>query len=281
MCGLLTYTALIILAVSTKTSCQTLIDPVIVSDGSVARFLDGDDWTVSSPGFNDIRGTVPGDLVTDLQVAGLARDPLYELNWIEDAHLWANNAWTYKKSFTVSAADIASLATGGDFLIVFDGAKMSSNVNVNGVSVGDTTNQYLRYTFSIKDSVKVGDNLLSVTFDPLVQTTEGRWAACTGGWDWAAVRGRERRRKNIIKLAVETTILVARDKVDQDGACWLFFYPPSSLPLPPPFPPSIAIISLKDRAQAAPLLHVPFPLASGAPFTCYQFLPLPSLHLSH
>lgn len=191
MRGLLTYITLVILAV--PTSAQTLIDPVIVSDGSTARFLDGDDWVVSSPGFNDIRGTVPGDLVTDLQVAGLARDPLYELNWIEDAHLWANNAWTYKKTFTVSAAEVASLATGGDFLIVFDGAKMSSSVYVNGVSVGNTTNQYLRYSLSIKDSLKVGENLLSVTFDPIVQTTEGRWMACTGGWDWAGVRGREKK----------------------------------------------------------------------------------------
>jgi beta-mannosidase len=34
--------------------------------------------------------------------------------------------------------------------------------------------------------VAVGANALSVTFDPAVQTTEGRWMACSGGWDWAA-----------------------------------------------------------------------------------------------
>lgn len=34
-----------------------------------------------------ISGKVPGDLITDLQNAGLIGDPLYELNWL-NASMW-------------------------------------------------------------------------------------------------------------------------------------------------------------------------------------------------
>ena len=177
---------LALLAVFAAPLSASLIDPPITSDGGVAHYLDGEDWVLSAPGFTPIRATVPGDIVTDLQVAGLVGDPLYEVNWIRDAGVWANNAWTYSKSFAVSAADIATINAGGDVWLVLDGAKMSSYVSVNGVTVGTTSDQYLRYTFSLKGaSLVVGGNALAVTFDPANQTTEGRWMACSGGWDWA------------------------------------------------------------------------------------------------
>jgi hypothetical protein len=128
----------------------SLIDAPIASDGDGgARYLDGQDWLLNAPGFTAIRATVPGDIITDLQTAGLVGDPLFELNWIRDAHVWANSPWTYSKSFTATAADVAALASGGDLLLVLDGAKMSSSVTVNGVAVGATTDQNLRYVFSL------------------------------------------------------------------------------------------------------------------------------------
>ena len=123
----------------------------------------------------------------------------------------------------MSAAEIKFLSSGGDLLLVLDGAKMSAAVKVNGVVVGGATDQFLRYTFSLKvdkyrpssttspsyftfrsiftilftltphervctktASLVVGSNNVSITFDPQIEDTEGRWMACTGGWDWAA-----------------------------------------------------------------------------------------------
>ncbi len=158
----------------------------IVGDGGASTYLDGADWVATSNA-GTIRATVPGDLVTDLQVAGLAGDPLYEMNWIRDAHLWADNSWTYSKSFTLTPAAVAA-AAAGDLLLVFDGVKMSSAVSLNGVSLGGTTDQYLRYVFSLKGKVAAGANVLTVTFDPTVADTEGRWMACSGGWECVQTR---------------------------------------------------------------------------------------------
>ena len=68
---------------------------------------------------------------------------------------------------------------------------MPAAIAVNGVAVGGTTNQFLRYEFSLAAAAAAGvklsgSNELAVTFDPAVQTTEGRFMACSGGWDWVS-----------------------------------------------------------------------------------------------
>lgn len=77
---------------------------------------------VPSPSKNDvitINATVPGDLVTDLQNAGLIGDPLFEVNF-RNSSLWHGRTWTYRTTFdTVKLSD----ATGStDVLLVLDGA---------------------------------------------------------------------------------------------------------------------------------------------------------------
>jgi len=64
-----------------------------------------------------IPARVPGDLLTDLERAGLIGDPLYELNWLNSS-IWDTNAWTYKTEFVAEAA--------GETLLTFDGIKMGA-----------------------------------------------------------------------------------------------------------------------------------------------------------
>ena len=164
-----------------------LIDHPIAGDSLV--YLDSQEWTASTPGLASIRATVPGDLITDLQVAGLIGDPLYELIWLNSS-IWDARVWTFTRSFSLAPAALAALAAGvGDMLLVFDGVKMSATISLNGAVIGHTTNQFLRYTFSLAAAAAAGarlgaDNTLAVAFDAADQTTEGRWMACTGGWDW-------------------------------------------------------------------------------------------------
>ena len=108
---------------------------------------------------------------------------MYELNWLQNSSLWAANTFNYSTTFTISADQAASPAT----LLVFDGIKMGANIYVNGKLVGAAMDQFLRYKFEIGGSSGFGvegSNDLVVSFDPAL-TVDGRFMACTGGWDWA------------------------------------------------------------------------------------------------
>ena len=160
-----------------------------IAGTSPAVYLDSQEWTAST-GATTIRATVPGDLVTDLQTAGLIGDPLYELNW-KNYSLWEDNVWTFSTTLALTPAQLAGIAShASDTLLVFDGIKMAASLSLNGVPLGHTTNQFLRYTFSLAAAAAAGTtlaatNTLSVSFDAADQTTEGRFMACSGGWDWA------------------------------------------------------------------------------------------------
>jgi beta-galactosidase/beta-glucuronidase len=132
-----------------------------------------------------ISGNVPGDLITDLEAAGLIGDPLYELNF-KNATLWDKYDWAYSTSFAMESSKLEALAaTGGQHVLVFDGVKMGAHVTLNGKPVGTTTDQFLRYQFPLAaGALQAGNNKLTVTFDGSIDC-DGRWMACTGGWDWA------------------------------------------------------------------------------------------------
>ena len=121
-----------------------------------------------------INASVPGDLITDLQTAGLIGDPLYELNFL-NASLWSQ-PWVYKTAFT--------LPSGASHRLVFDGVKMGATVKVNGNIVGTTHDQFLRYVFTIPESIVDNTELhqtLEVEFAaPGAIDCGGRWMACSG-----------------------------------------------------------------------------------------------------
>jgi hypothetical protein len=138
----------------------------------------------TAPAILTIKGEVPGDLLTDLQLAGKIGDPLFELVF-KNATLWDSNAWVYSTTFSV-AEHATTAAAGATTVLVFDGIKMGATVKVNGEVVGIAADQFLRYTFAIKPALLrsgVGANTVEVVFDKSV-SCGGRWMACTGGWDW-------------------------------------------------------------------------------------------------
>ena len=131
---------------------------------------------------------VPGDIITDMELAGAIGDPLYELNF-KNSSLWATARarWVYTTTF--SSANVFGSGTGADAVLVFDGVKMGATVKLNGVVLGTVTDQFLRYNFSVSELLRGtgggsagANNTLEVEFDGT--DTNGRYMACTGGWDW-------------------------------------------------------------------------------------------------
>ena len=139
--------------------------------------------------------TVPGDIITDLEMAGHIGDPLYELNF-KNATLWGYGVWNYTKTISFTEENVNRVkgytAIGSDMVLVFDGIKMGANIYLNGKLLGTANDQFLRYNFSLGQAMatenglplNVGDNTLVVSFDASIDTA-GRFMACTGGWDWA------------------------------------------------------------------------------------------------
>lgn len=123
---------------------------------------------------------VPGDLVTDLQRAGIIGDPLFGVNF-KNASKWAGARWEYTKSFP---HPFAGTSEASEVLLVFDGIKMGATISLNGQFLGNATNQFVRYTFPVGSLLKDGaDNVLSVVFHHEIRT-EGRYMQCSGGVDW-------------------------------------------------------------------------------------------------
>lgn len=79
----------------------------------------------------------------------------------------------------------ATPESGVAALLVFDGVKMGATLTFNGVELGTFTDQFLRYQFDVTNSLK-SSNTIEVTFPKNNSIpTEGRFMACSGGWDWA------------------------------------------------------------------------------------------------
>ena len=105
-----------------------------------------------------MKANVPGDLLTDLQSAGLIGDPLYEMNFLNNS-LWEDEQWTYGTEFELPATtsgesrESESRRSGNDgaatWVLVLDGVKMGAHVAVNGVELGTVDDQFLRYRFPI------------------------------------------------------------------------------------------------------------------------------------
>ena len=147
-------------------------------------YLDGA-WlaTEASLGLS-IPSTVPGDVITDLQRAGVVGDPWFELNWLDNRTLWSPNSTAWLFSTANVTLPPPGAPQGSALLLVFEGIKMGARVSINGVPLGNATNQHVRYVFPVpSDAVSPSGNRIDVAFDPTLQT-KGRYMACSGGWDW-------------------------------------------------------------------------------------------------
>ena len=160
------------------TRAGSLVDDPIGADA--ITYLDDERWSWhrDDDGFT-MPASVPGDVVTDLQTAGAIGDPLRDDNFVRDAPVW-NRTWTLKTIFRVDS-DAARV------LLVFDGVKMGARVRLNHAPLGTVRDQFLRYVFDVRNaSVDLlrETNKLELIFDPSIDVG-GRFAACSGGWDWA------------------------------------------------------------------------------------------------
>ena len=133
-----------------------------------------------------IPANVPGDLITDLQNAKQIGDPLYEKTFLNSS-IWSDHNWTYTLKFSASQ-EVQQLASeGGSVSLVFDGIKMGASITLDGEPIGVAVDQFYRYVFDVTSSVVARGpraHALEVTFDPSIPV-DGRFQACTGGWDWA------------------------------------------------------------------------------------------------
>lgn len=66
---------------------------------------------------------VPGDLLTDLEAAGVIGDPLYETTFLNSS-IWNSHDWMYATTFRMTASDVARVQDGSVLLLVFEGIKM-------------------------------------------------------------------------------------------------------------------------------------------------------------
>jgi beta-mannosidase len=150
----------------------SLADHPVVGDSII--YLDGM-WKANNDALGlSINAGVPGDLLTDLQTAGLIGDPLYELNF-KNSSLWTNYTWTYETGIYLP---LSFVDNSQELLLVFDGIKMGANILVNGKQVGTATDQFLRYSFPLKalDVLVDGFNLFQIQFDPSLDV-DGRFMA--------------------------------------------------------------------------------------------------------
>ena len=162
--------------VATATKYTTSGDRYVAA--AAIQSLDGE-WNASLPSRSlALRASVPGDLISDLERAGLVPDPLVDVNWRDNASvaLWNASGWEYSRTFVVGAAHAGSSA-----FLVFDSVKMGATVSVNSEAIATLQSQFLRYVLPVK--LRTGLNTITVVFQSEMNT--GRYMACSGGWDWA------------------------------------------------------------------------------------------------
>ncbi len=158
----------------------------------------GGKWTGSSYTFEGNReftfdATVPGCVHTDLINCGIISDIYYRDNadkygWIEERN------WKYEKVFRLE--ELPEKAS-----LVFEGLDTYAEITLNGISLGETDNMFIRHRFEASKLLKKGENTLTVFFRSPVREVEGlpdrpgaftvermhtRRIQCTYGWDWVA-----------------------------------------------------------------------------------------------
>lgn len=163
-----------------------LSPPVI---GAATLFLDGGDWIANSTTTGVVMTAfVPGDIVTDLEAAGLLGDPL-AFNNTRGAHPLWDAPFSYTKEFSTPTG--AGWDNATDVWLVLEGIKMAADVFLNGQPLGDCRSQFFRRVISVRHILTGpggGYNALRVdlptaSVDP--RNMEGRYSAFSGAWDWA------------------------------------------------------------------------------------------------
>lgn len=122
---------------------------------------------------------VPGSVQRDLIRHGVLPDPFYGTNeskiqWVEDED------WDFKKTFTVTAAQLAY----DDALICFEGLDTHADVFLNGARILRSENMFTGHQLSVKELLRSGENELYIRFfSPIEKMMPARF---TLGYDYPA-----------------------------------------------------------------------------------------------
>ena len=110
-------------------------------------------------------------------------DPLFELNWLDNSSIWNDQDWTYSVNLTEYLLD----QSYEELLLVFDGIKMGATIRLGTAVLGNAVDQFLRYTYPISSLLQEQESpVLYVSFPKNNSIdVQGRFMACSGGWDWA------------------------------------------------------------------------------------------------
>lgn len=143
-----------------------------------------------------LTATVPGTVHLDLMNNKIIPDPYKDENekkvqWIE------NEDWDYQTTFRVSSRELANK----NIDLVFNGLDTFSEIYLNGKLLKKTDNMFRKWEIPVKQDLKVGTNLLRITFKSSVNAGKEsaqkvpftmpesprsfvRKAQYQFGWDW-------------------------------------------------------------------------------------------------
>lgn len=190
-------------------------------------------WTLSSTDgiFVDVPAFVPGDVLSDLLRAKLIGDPYFGRNFWTQREIWMgkpnalhNNTDGYHQQRTriwVYATDVVldeDSFRNKSVVLIVEGIKMGATFFWNGGVLGNATNQFSRYSWTIpRDLIQLGlesstettVHKLTVAFDPSIPTN-GRYMACSGGWDWSLYsRATDERGSRVFSFGIVKPMYVA------------------------------------------------------------------------
>ncbi|KAJ8675359.1 hypothetical protein QAD02_011145 [Eretmocerus hayati] len=110
---------------------------------------------------------VPGGVFSDLERVGLIPNNLEGFNDVQNRWV-ANESIDLSTNFEVDAAYFSA----SHIALIFYGIDTFSTILINGVEIGKTDNMFLRYSFDIKDKLKIGSNELQVNLRSSVKESE-------------------------------------------------------------------------------------------------------------
>lgn len=115
----------------------------------------------------------------------------------------------YRRTFEVSAAEIAACAKGGRVYLQFDGAMARPEVFVNGRKAGGWDYGYMSFTVNATDFVRTGSNVLEVFCD--TRPHKSRWYP--GGGLYRSVRLKVMPRDHVVPDSIAiTTPVVTKER---------------------------------------------------------------------
>ncbi|CAG2120183.1 unnamed protein product, partial [Medioppia subpectinata] len=132
---------------------------------SITQSLNGNDWFATNQNKSiRVLARVPGSIFTDLiRNNVLKEDPYYGSN--DFNYKWVSyDNWTFDKIFNV---DENIIDKKGVYLICH-GLDTISAIYLNDVFIGNTDNMFVRYKFDIKPHLRIGQNMIRISFESAV-----------------------------------------------------------------------------------------------------------------